>query len=74
MEGVLAATLLVGGGLQTLQTASICAGLPFALVLLVSIYSLYIGLAQENHVEETVIEKLKEVELDHVMKEMVSER
>ncbi|MEO1209537.1 MAG: BCCT family transporter [Cyanobacteria bacterium J06638_20] len=46
-EGVVAAALLLGGGLQALQTASITTGLPFAIVLLVMCYSLYRGLNQE---------------------------
>ncbi|MEM9155093.1 MAG: BCCT family transporter [Cyanobacteria bacterium J06642_2] len=46
-EGVIAAVLLLGGGLQALQTASIATGLPFAMVLLVMCYSLYCGLRQE---------------------------
>ncbi|MCB0395206.1 MAG: BCCT family transporter [Flavobacteriales bacterium] len=40
-EGVVAAILLIGGGLQALQTASITTGLPFAVVLLVVCYCLY---------------------------------
>lgn len=47
MEGVVAAALLLGGGLKALQTASIATGLPFAIVLLVMCYSLYKGLQQE---------------------------
>ncbi len=47
MQGVVAAVLLLGGGLQALQTASIATGLPFAIVLLVMCYSLYRGLNQE---------------------------
>jgi len=46
MEGVVAASLLVGGGLVALQTAAITTGLPFALVLLVMAYSLRKGLAK----------------------------
>ncbi|MGF1513691.1 MAG: BCCT family transporter [Elainellaceae cyanobacterium] len=46
-EGVVAAVLLLGGGLQALQTAAITTGLPFAIVLLVMCYSLYRGLSQE---------------------------
>ncbi|MGF1536928.1 MAG: BCCT family transporter [Elainellaceae cyanobacterium] len=46
-EGVVAAVLLLGGGLQALQTAAITTGLPFAVVLLVMCYSLYRGLSQE---------------------------
>ncbi len=40
MEGVVAATLLIGGGLTALQTASIITGLPFAIILLMMVYSL----------------------------------
>ena len=47
MEGVLAAVLLLGGGLSALQTASITAGLPFTIVLLIMIYSLYRGFNEE---------------------------
>ncbi|MEM9006283.1 MAG: BCCT family transporter [Cyanobacteria bacterium P01_F01_bin.86] len=47
IEGLVAAVLLLGGGLQALQTASITTGLPFAVVLLVMCYSLYRGLNQE---------------------------
>jgi len=46
-EGAVAAVLLVGGGLTALQTAAITTGLPFALVLLVMMYSLYKGLNRE---------------------------
>lgn len=42
MEGVVAATLLVGGGLSALQTASVLTGLPFTLILVIMIYSLYL--------------------------------
>jgi len=47
-EGVVAAVLLIGGGLQALQTAAITTGLPFAIVLLVMCYSLYRGLHEEH--------------------------
>ena len=54
MEGVIAAVLLIGGGLATLQTASVTTGLPFALVLLIGVYSLYVGFSQELYVERAV--------------------
>jgi choline/glycine/proline betaine transport protein len=54
MEGVIAAVLLIGGGLTTLQTASVTTGLPFALVLLIGVYSLYVGFSQELYVENAV--------------------
>ena len=40
MEGVLAAVLLIGGGLSALQTAAVVTGLPFAVVLIVLCWSL----------------------------------
>ncbi len=47
-EGVIAAVLLIGGGLTALQTASIVTGLPFAVVLLLICYTLWVGLAKEH--------------------------
>ena len=47
MEGVLAATLLLGGGLGALQTASITTGVPFTIVLLVMMYGLNIVFREE---------------------------
>ncbi len=44
LEGVVAAILLVGGGLHALQTAAISSGLPFVLVMLIMIFSLHRGL------------------------------
>ncbi|MCF8024397.1 MAG: BCCT family transporter [Desulfobacteraceae bacterium] len=46
LEGVVAASLLVGGGLVALQTATIITGLPFALVLLGMCLALYRGLSE----------------------------
>ncbi|WP_372919204.1 BCCT family transporter [Salegentibacter sp.] len=46
-EGAVAAVLLIGGGLQALQTASIVTGLPFAFILLFMCYSLYKGLDED---------------------------
>jgi choline/glycine/proline betaine transport protein len=40
LEGVVAATLLLGGGLQALQTAAITTGLPVAAILLVLCFGL----------------------------------
>jgi choline-glycine betaine transporter len=54
LEGIVAAVLLLGGGLTTLQSAAVSTGLPFALVLLVGVYSLYIGFTQEYYVETAV--------------------
>ncbi|PKD20414.1 choline transporter [Salegentibacter salinarum] len=46
-EGTVAAVLLIGGGLQALQTATIVTGLPFAVILLIMCYSLYKGLKED---------------------------
>lgn len=72
MEGVVAAVLLLGGGLATLQTAAISTGLPFALVLLMIIYALYIGLSQEVYVEEAVQSRLEAVTEKHRVTEVVT--
>jgi len=53
MEGVVAAVLLLGGGLTALQTAAITTGLPFAFVLLIMAYSLNQGLNRELNELET---------------------
>lgn len=50
IEGVVAAALLLGGGLSALQTAAITSGLPFAIVLLIMCYSVYKGLQYEHDV------------------------
>ncbi|EKU99466.1 choline/carnitine/betaine transport [Leptolyngbya sp. PCC 7375] len=64
IEGVVAAVLLLGGGLQALQTASIATGLPFAVVLLVMCFSLYRGLSQElAMIEGKELQMAKEKEL-----------
>ena len=47
-EGAVAAVLLVGGGLGALQTAAISTGLPFALLLIVLMFSLLKGLKKEH--------------------------
>jgi choline/glycine/proline betaine transport protein len=46
--GAVAAVLLIAGGLQALQTASIVAALPFSVVLLLAIYGLFKSLREEK--------------------------
>lgn len=72
MEGIIAAVLLLGGGLTILQTTAISTGLPFAFVLLLMVYSLYVGLSQELYVEDTVKEKLQSVREKHRFEEVVA--
>ena len=47
MEGTIAATLLLGGGLEALQTATIVAGLPFSIVLVLLCFGLWRALQRE---------------------------
>jgi len=53
IEGVIAAVLLIGGGLEALQTASITAGLPLTFVLLLMCYTVYVGLSNERRIMES---------------------
>ena len=72
MEGTVAAVLLVGGGLATLQAASVSTGLVFAAVLLVGVYALYVGLSQELYVENAVEKALKSAKEEHLLQEAVT--
>jgi choline/glycine/proline betaine transport protein len=73
MEGVIAAVLLIGGGLTTLQTASVTTGLPFALVLLIGVYSLYVGFSQELYVEKAVERAVFHAKEEQRVHEVVAE-
>ena len=57
MEGVLAAVLLLGGGLQALRAASLSSGLPFAVVLLAMGVSLILGLREEMKGKSEAVSK-----------------
>ncbi|WP_289022962.1 BCCT family transporter [uncultured Salegentibacter sp.] len=73
-EGTVAAVLLIGGGLQALQTATIVTGLPFAFILLVMCYSLYKGL-KEDHLELQEKKEQKEMEnYEEIVNEIVKKR
>ncbi|MFB6117230.1 BCCT family transporter [Halosegnis sp.] len=52
-EGAVAAVLLIGGGLTALQTAAITTGLPFAVVLCLMCYTVYLGLDNEYEILES---------------------
>ncbi|WP_010612615.1 BCCT family transporter [Halococcus hamelinensis] len=52
-EGLVAAVLLYAGGLSALQTAAVTTGLPFAVVLLVMCYTVYLGLRNEYEILES---------------------
>ena len=57
LEGAVAASLLVGGGLVALQTATIVTGLPFAIVVLGMCLALHRGLADYAAPKEFVLGK-----------------
>ena len=66
MEGVVAAVLLIGGGLVALQTAAITTGLPFSVILLGMCVALHKGLGEykegqgfELSTEDVKIPKLR---------------
>jgi choline/glycine/proline betaine transport protein len=66
-EGGVAAILLWGGGLTALQTAAITTGLPFAVILCLMCYTVYLGLSNEYEILESeefaeTIEELSERE------------
>jgi choline/glycine/proline betaine transport protein len=52
-EGAVAALLLWGGGLNALQTAAIATGFPFALILVLMCYTVYLGLDREYEILES---------------------
>ncbi len=52
-EGLVAATLLIGGGLTALQTASILTGVPFAIIITIMCFSLYKSLS-EYQIQENI--------------------
>lgn len=66
VEGAIAAVLLLAGGLGALQTASITAGLPFALVLLFMCFSVWKGFQSEY-------EMLRSEEFKQAVQELADE-
>ena len=48
LEGAVAITLLLGGGLKSLQAASLIAGLPFSILLILMTVSIWKGLRSET--------------------------
>jgi choline/glycine/proline betaine transport protein len=52
-EGAVASLLLIGGGLTALQTAAITTGLPFAVILTLMCYTVYLGLDNEYEILES---------------------
>lgn len=52
IQSAVAAVLLLAGGLNVLQTASIAAALPFAIILIVMCFSLHKGLKSELEIQK----------------------
>ncbi|WP_160134943.1 BCCT family transporter [Halococcus salsus] len=65
-EGIVAAVLLWGGGLTALQAAAISTGLPFAVILLVMCYTVYLGLRNEYEIleSEEFMDHIEEIRSD----------
>lgn len=61
-EGLVAAVLLYAGGLEALQSVVLSAGLPFCIIVLIIIYSLYRGLQNEYRELMTKEKKLEKEE------------
>lgn len=73
-EGAVAAVLLLGGGLQALQTAVIITGLPFAFILLIMCYSLYRGLSEELEEENKLGKAQQRKNYQQLIAELLAKR
>ncbi len=59
MQGVVAAALLLAGGLGALQTASIVSALPFAVVMLIAMVGMWRALIIEGHQEMSLTQNMQ---------------
>jgi choline/glycine/proline betaine transport protein len=78
-EGGVASVLLIGGGLQALQTATIVTGLPFAVILIVMCFSLYKGLNEDlkklnKRESQKDLENYEEIVSEIVKKQSVNQQ
>jgi choline/glycine/proline betaine transport protein len=73
-EGAIAAVLLIGGGLGALQTAAITTGLPFALILIILMFSLLKGLKEEHHSMQSAIKKSEREDYQKVIGDLIRKR
>lgn len=55
LEGVLAAVLLLAGGLNALQTMTVASALPFAVVMLIAMVGMWRALVIEGHREASLV-------------------
>ncbi|MGO2053996.1 BCCT family transporter [Glutamicibacter sp. 287] len=71
LEGVLAAALLMAGGLQTLQAGSLATALPFSVILILMAVATLKGLRHESKALEVIEAKLRlEKVTEHVSDEL----
>ncbi|WP_187262472.1 BCCT family transporter [Pontibacter beigongshangensis] len=73
-QGAIAGVLLIGGGLNALQTAAIVTGLPFTIILLLMCYSLYRGLNEEMEDEIRAGKAQQRKDYQQVLTEMLAKR
>lgn len=59
MQGLVAAALLLAGGLGALQTASIVSALPFAVVMLIAMVGMWRALIIEGHQEMSLTQNMQ---------------
>lgn len=59
MQGVVAAALLLAGGLGALQTASIVSALPFAVIMLIAMVGMWRALIIEGHQEMSLTQNMQ---------------
>ncbi|MDR9417148.1 MAG: BCCT family transporter [Gracilimonas sp.] len=73
-EGLVAAILLIGGGLSALQTASISTGLPFVLILLLMCYSLQQGLKREYRENQNKVKGKERDDYEKLVQEAIEKQ
>ncbi|MFW5754020.1 MAG: BCCT family transporter [Marinilabiliaceae bacterium] len=73
-EGAVAAVLLIGGGLSALQTAAIITGLPFAIILIILMFSLLRGLREEHDALMSAHRKKEREEYQRTITELIRKR
>ncbi len=73
-EGLVAAVLLLGGGLKALQTASIATGFPFTILLLIMCYSLLKGVREDYEKYEKKIEQKEKEGYKEIISKLINEK
>jgi len=71
-EGLVAAVLLIGGGLNALQTAAITTGLPFTVILLIVCFSIYKGIKGEYNQQIKTEREYDKKTYEKIISEMVN--